>query len=88
MPRTEAQNKWVERNREYYNEMQNLYTKVNYQKNREARIEYAKEYRLKNLEVISQKQKERYQRKKALLAAAANAASDVDTAAVDPNPQI
>lgn len=88
MPRTEAQNKWVERNREYYNEMQNLYTKINYQKNREARIEYAKEYRLKNLEVISQKQKERYQRKKALLAAAAAIVANAAAAPVDPNPEV
>ena len=76
MPRTEAQNKWVERNREYYNEMQNLYTKVNYMKNRDARLEYAKEYREKNKDIISQKRKEVYRQKKELLAAAAAAAVD------------
>jgi hypothetical protein len=81
MPRTEAQNKWVERNREYYNEMQNLYTKVNYQKNRDARLEYAREYREKNKYAISEKRKEAYKRKKELLAAAA-------AAPVYQNPQV
>lgn len=51
MPQTEAQikakNKWVENNRELNNILHNQYTKKYYQKNKEARLEYAKQYREK-----------------------------------------
>ena len=51
MPQTESQKrskaKWVENNRELNNALHNEYTKVYYQKNREARLEYAKQYREK-----------------------------------------
>jgi len=51
MPNTEAQKKarrkWVEKNREIYNSLHNEYTKKYYQNNREARLEYAKQYREK-----------------------------------------
>lgn len=53
MPSTEAQKrackKWKETNREYYNQQQNEYTKKYYLNNREARLEYAKQYREKKL---------------------------------------
>ena len=51
MPQTEAQKKakakWVENNRELNNALHNEYTKKYYQNNKEARLEYAKQYRLK-----------------------------------------
>lgn len=51
MPQTESQikakNKWVENNRELNNMLHNQYTKKYYQKNRESRLEYAKQYRVK-----------------------------------------
>jgi hypothetical protein len=68
MPRTEAQNKWVNNNRDYYNELQNVYVKAHYIKNREAKLEYAKQYREENKELLSIKRKEKYQQKKQQLA--------------------
>ena len=51
MPQTEAQKrakaKWVEKNKEFNNALHNEYTKRYYQENREARLEYAKQYREK-----------------------------------------
>lgn len=51
MPQTDAQkrakDKWVENNRELNNILHNKYTKIYYQKNKEARLEYAKKYREK-----------------------------------------
>jgi len=51
MPRTEAQKrasaKWAEKNKELNNALHNKYTKRSYQENREARLEYAKQYREK-----------------------------------------
>jgi len=51
MTQTEAQKrakkKWIENNREFNNALHNEYTKKYYQNNREARLEYAKQYREK-----------------------------------------
>lgn len=48
MPVTEAQkratNKWRDNHREYYNQIQNVYTKISYEKNRDKRLEYGKQY--------------------------------------------
>lgn len=64
MPKTEAQKKWIANNKEYYNEKQNQYVKKHYLNNREAKLEYAKQYREKNKEKILKDQKERYKLKK------------------------
>jgi len=49
MPYTDAQKaarkKWIEANIELHRERQNTYTKAYYQKNKEKRLAYAKEYR-------------------------------------------
>lgn len=58
MPVTEATKravkKWRELNKEYYNSKQNEYTKKYYEKNRDAKLEYAKQYRIKQKELKNQ----------------------------------
>jgi hypothetical protein len=59
MPQTEAQRRakknWIEKNKEHNNALQNIYTKAYYIRNREKRLEYAKQYRdKKKLEQIDQ----------------------------------
>ena len=48
MPVTEAQkratNKWRDNHREYYNQIQNVYSQISYEKNRDKRLEYGKQY--------------------------------------------
>jgi len=55
MPQTESQKrakqKWVEKNKEFNNALHNEYTKRYYQQNREARLEYARQYREKQKEL-------------------------------------
>jgi hypothetical protein len=57
MTQTEAQKrakqKWVENNKELNNALHNEYTKKYYQNNREARLEYARQYREKQKELKS-----------------------------------
>lgn len=66
MPKTQAQRNWIEKNKEYYNELQNIYTKKHYLKNRDAKLEYARQYREQNKDTILQKQREKYHQKKSL----------------------
>jgi hypothetical protein len=40
-----ARKKWIENNREFNNELCNMYSKCYYQKNRDQRLAYAKQYR-------------------------------------------
>ena len=42
-----ARKKWIENNKEFHNQLCNMYTKNYYQTNREQRLEYAKQYREK-----------------------------------------
>jgi hypothetical protein len=66
MPINDAQQKWRENNKEYYNTMQNIYTKKHYINNREKRLAYAKEYRENNKQKISAYQKELREKRKQL----------------------
>jgi hypothetical protein len=58
MPPTEAKKralkKWRESHKEHYNTKQNEYSKKYYEQNRDAKLEYAKQYRLKQKELKNQ----------------------------------
>jgi hypothetical protein len=57
-----AKKRWVENNKELNNARHNVYTKIYYQNNKEARLLYAKEYRdkkkLENSESLHYNNKE------------------------------
>lgn len=42
-----ARKRWIEKNRDFNNQLCNMYTKMYYQNNKEQRLEYAKQYREK-----------------------------------------
>ncbi len=58
MPSTEAKKtylkKWRKEHIETYNKIQNEYTKKYYHANKEARLEYARNYRLKKKQELEQ----------------------------------
>lgn len=62
MPVTEASKKaikkWRETHKDHYNSKQNEYTKKYYELNRDKRLEYAREYRIKQKELKDKIEKE------------------------------